>query len=222
MAHTEVEEICMVSDISEGSSNGEVLLPKPIRGVRNGSLPPFVIKLYDLVSNKATDSIISWVRDSDLALTETQVRGGATSFTIRNEHDFISNLLPKMSKSNNFESFITQLNNYGFKKISWDRREYAHECFQEGKPHLLKNIKRRSKQNTSMGEKMTFEIKKLERESKELDLELNKFKEYVDDTISNQKRIVQVMANAIKSTFGQHHDAHCAYMSNEPENDNKG
>ncbi|KAI3710339.1 hypothetical protein L2E82_40117 [Cichorium intybus] len=175
MAHIEVEEIGMVSDISEGSSNGEGLLPKPIRGVRNGSLPPFVINLYDLVSNKATDSIISWVRDHDLALTETQVHGGATSFTIRNEHDFISNLLPKMSKSNNFDSFITQLNNY-----------------------------------------------KLERESKELDLELNKFKEYVDDTIANQKRIVQAMANVIKSTFGQHHDAHCAHMSNEQENDNKG
>lgn len=224
MAHIEVEETGMVSDISEGSSNGGDdggLLPEPIRGVRNCSIPPFLTKLYDMVSNKAIDSIISWVPNLDLALTETQVHGGATSFVIWSEQDFITKVLPQMSKSNNIDSFITQLNNYGFKKISWDRREYAHEFFQDGKRHLLKNIKRRSKKNASVPDKMTLEIKKLEHESKELDLELNKFKEHVETTISNQKRIVEAMSNAIKSTFGQHHHVCGAHMSNEPENNSK-
>lgn len=94
MEHVEVEEIEIVSDISEGYSNSR----EPIRGVRNGSLPPFVTKLYDMVSNKTTNSTISWV--------------GATSFVILNEQNFINNLLPKMSKSNKFDSFISQLNIY--------------------------------------------------------------------------------------------------------------
>ncbi|XP_023759105.1 heat stress transcription factor A-2e [Lactuca sativa] len=204
MEHIEVEDIEIVSDISEGSSNTDEL----IKGVRNGSLPPFVTKLYDMVSNEAMDSTISWVGD--------------TRFVIWNEQDFIINLLPTMSKSNNFDSFVTQLNNYGFKKISWDRREYAHESFQKGKRHLLKNIKRRSKGNTSMADKMTCEIQKLECESKELDLELSKFKEYVDNTLSDQKRIVQAMANAIKSTFDQYHHVRGAHMSKETNNNNKG
>lgn len=94
MEHVEVEEIEIVSDISEGYSNSR----EPIRGVRNGSIPPFVTKLYDMVSNKTTNSTISWV--------------GATSFVILNEQNFINNLLPKMSKSNKFDSFISQLNIY--------------------------------------------------------------------------------------------------------------
>ncbi|KAL4563154.1 hypothetical protein LXL04_027188 [Taraxacum kok-saghyz] len=187
MDRVEGEEMEIVSDISEGSSNCEALLPKPIRGVRNDNLPPFVSKLYDIVSNESMDSIISWV--------------GATSFVIWNEQDFVINLLPMMSKSNSFSSFVTQLNNYGFKKISWDRREYAHEWFQKGEWHLLKNIKRRSKPNTCVVDKMMLEMEKLERESKELDLGLVKFKEYVEKTILNQKSIVQAMANTIKSTL---------------------
>lgn len=94
MEHIEVEDIEIVSDISEGSSNTDEL----IKGVRNGSLPPFVTKLYDMVSNEAMDSTISWVGD--------------TRFVIWSEQDFIINLLPTMSKSNNFDSFVTQLNNY--------------------------------------------------------------------------------------------------------------
>ncbi|CAI9292682.1 unnamed protein product [Lactuca saligna] len=204
MEHVEVEEIEIVSDISEGYSNSR---REPIRGVRNGSLPPFVTKLYDMVSNKTINSTISWV--------------GATSFVILNEQNFINNLLPKMSKSNKFDSFISQLNIYGFKKISWDRREYAHEWFQKGKRHLLRNIKRRKKGNTSMVDKMTLEIKNLQHKSNELRLELSKFKEYIDNTMSSQKRIIQEMENMIKSTFGECPHVCCAHTSNESNNNNK-
>ncbi|PWA95565.1 winged helix-turn-helix DNA-binding domain, Heat shock transcription factor family [Artemisia annua] len=168
-----------------------------MRGVRNGALPPFVNKLYNVVCNKETDFIISWVPNLD-------VLDGAKSFAIWNIDEFINNVLPLMSKSKNFDSFITQLNNYGFKKMSWDCREYAHEWFQEGKPHLLKNVKRRRKQTVSELEKLHREIKKIESSSKEQDNELNVFKAYVDNTISNQKRILQTMARAIKSTIDHH------------------
>nr|GEU68002.1 winged helix-turn-helix DNA-binding domain, heat shock transcription factor family [Tanacetum cinerariifolium] len=205
MENIDAEETMVVSDISEGFSSGNeggdgegLVLAEPIRGVRNGALPPFVNKLYNMVCNKETDSIISWVPNLN-------VSGGAKSFAIWNIDEFINNVLPLMSKSKNFDSFITQLNNYGFKKMSWDSREYAHEWFQEGKPHLLKNIKRRRKQTMSESEKLQREIKRLESESKEQHNELNVFKVYVDNTISNQKRILQTMARAMKSTIYHHH-----------------
>ncbi|GJU07741.1 winged helix-turn-helix DNA-binding domain, heat shock transcription factor family protein [Tanacetum coccineum] len=196
-----VEETMLASDISEGFSSGddEGLLAEPtIRGVRNGALPPFVNKLYNTVCNKETDSIISWVPNLN-------VSDGAKSFAIWNIDEFINNVLPLMSKSNNIDSFITQLHNYGFKKMSWDCLEYAHEWFIEGKPHLLKNIKRRRKQTISESEKLHREIKELESASKEQDNELNEFKAYVDNTISTQKRVLQTMARAIKSTIDHHH-----------------
>ncbi|KAI3741106.1 hypothetical protein L1987_58773 [Smallanthus sonchifolius] len=188
MADIEVEEIVVVSDVSEGSSSGDDsgvggrLLPEPIRGVRNCRVPPFVTKLYDLVSNKAIDSTISWVSNHNVAQMENQVSGGASSFAIWNEVDF------------------------GFKKVSWDRHEYANEWFQEGKPHLLKHIKRRNKQIISDNEKLTHELKKLESESNEIDNELYVFKEHVDNTISNQQKILRSIANVIKATFDHNHE----------------
>ncbi|GJR86622.1 winged helix-turn-helix DNA-binding domain, heat shock transcription factor family protein [Tanacetum coccineum] len=179
-------ETMVVSDISEGFSrgdeggDGEKLLEEPIRGVRNGALPPFVNKLYNMVGNKETDFIFSWVPNLN-------VSGGAKSFAIWNINEFINKALPLMSKRKNFDSFITQLNNY------------------EGKPHLLKNIKRRRKKTLSESEKLQREIKRLESESKEQDNELNAFKVYLDNTISNQKRILQTMARAMKSTIDHHH-----------------
>lgn len=93
-----------MSDGSEGWPE-----PEPIKGVRNCGRPPnFLTKLYELVSNEAINSTISWVSNR----MENQVSGGATSFAIWNVMDFVNNVLPLMSKSNNFDSFITQLNNY--------------------------------------------------------------------------------------------------------------
>ncbi|GJT22233.1 retrovirus-related pol polyprotein from transposon TNT 1-94 [Tanacetum coccineum] len=70
----------------------------------------------------------------------------------------------------------------------------------------LNNISlRRRKQTISESEKLHREIKELESASKEQDNELNEFKAYVDNTISNQKRILQTLARAIKSTIDDHH-----------------
>ncbi|PWA81031.1 winged helix-turn-helix DNA-binding domain, Heat shock transcription factor family [Artemisia annua] len=217
MEGSDVEETIVVSDVSEDFSSGdeggdgEGLLAEPIRGVRNGALPPFVNKLYNMVCNKETDSIISWVLNLN-------VSNGAKIFAIWNIDEFINNVLPLMSKSKNFDSFITQLSNYGFKKMFWDYREYAHEWFQEGKPHLLKNIKRRRKQAISESEKLQREIKKLESASTEQDNELNVFKAYVDNIISNQKRILETMARAMKSTI-DHHNQVCKMHGIKNNND---
>lgn len=72
-----------------------------------------------------------------------------------------------------------------------------------------------------MVDKMTLEIKNLRHKSNELRLELSKFKEYIDNTMSGQKRIIQEMENMIKSTFGECPHVCCAHTSNEPDNNNK-
>ncbi|GFQ01806.1 heat stress transcription factor a-7a [Phtheirospermum japonicum] len=95
-------------------------------------IPPFLLKIHDMLENKGTNcSVISW-------------RCNGTSFVITNPHSFSDNVLPMYFRHNNFQSFIAQLNSYGFRKISWEHWEYSHEYFRKGERHLLKNIKRRN------------------------------------------------------------------------------
>ncbi|KAL9999807.1 putative transcription factor HSF-type-DNA-binding family [Helianthus debilis subsp. tardiflorus] len=187
MADKEVEEIVLVSDNTEGSSSGDDsgfgggLFPEPVRGVRNCGRPPnFVTKLYELVSNKDTDSIISWVSN--------QVPGGATSFAIWNEVDSRRSL-----------GIVASMQTSGSKREN-------HVCWS--------TLKRRNKKNSSEKEKLENEIKKLESESKEVDDEMHAFKAYVDNTISSKQKILQTIANTMKSIF-DHHRSHKEVASSD-------
>jgi len=93
---------------------------------------PFLTKVYDMVSDPATDAVISW-----------SAAGG--SFVIWDSHVFERDLLPRHFKHNHFTSFIRQLNTYGFHKVDPDRWEWANEGFVKGQKHLLKTIKRKKK-----------------------------------------------------------------------------
>lgn len=98
--------------------------------VHSSSLPPFLTKIYEMVNDHSTDSIVSW--------SDTN-----KSFIVWKPEQLSSNLLPRFFKHNNFSSFVRQLNTYGFRKIDPDQWEFGNEDFVRGKPHLMRNIHRR-------------------------------------------------------------------------------
>nr|XP_027126013.1 heat stress transcription factor A-7a-like [Coffea arabica] len=104
------------------------------RRPRTGSiLPHFLRKTFDMVEDPETNSIISWSPNN-------------RSFTIWDHIKFSVELLPKNFKHSNLASFVSQLNNYGFRKICTEKYEYENPWFQAGKRHWLKHIKRRNRQ----------------------------------------------------------------------------
>lgn len=70
------------------------------KSTENGqSVPPFLLKCYEMVDDRSTDSLISWGSTDDC-------------FIIWDATRFSSQLLPKYFKHNTFSSFVRQLNIY--------------------------------------------------------------------------------------------------------------
>ncbi|XP_062210420.1 heat stress transcription factor A-9-like [Phragmites australis] len=115
------------------AGKGSAASPAPAGVVpRPADVAPFLTKVYDMVSDPATDAVISW-------------GAGGGSFVIWDSHAFERDLLPRHFKHNHFTSFIRQLNTYGFHKVDPDRWEWANEGFVKDQKHLLKTIKRKKK-----------------------------------------------------------------------------
>ncbi|XP_073154165.1 heat stress transcription factor A-6b-like [Henckelia pumila] len=94
--------------------------------------PPFLIKTYNIVNDPKTNSVISW-------------SSSGTSFIIWDHLRFSAEILPLHFKHNILSSFVSQLNNYGFRKIGVDHQwEYENPYFQAGNEDLLLSIRRRN------------------------------------------------------------------------------
>lgn len=93
--------------------------------------PPFLNKLYQLVSDPTTKELVSWTDEKGLA------------FTVHKPSEFGRDVLPKYFKHNNFSSFVRQLNQYGFHKQNPDNWTFGHDNFRRDRPELLQNITRR-------------------------------------------------------------------------------
>jgi flavodoxin len=81
-------------------------------------IPPFPLKLYDLVNNENNAKIITWSEDG-------------LSFVIKDIHKFIYEILPKKFDTKLFSSFNRQLNSYGFTKTKSNQYEFSNQFFIE-------------------------------------------------------------------------------------------
>ncbi|KAF9992855.1 hypothetical protein BGZ79_002559 [Entomortierella chlamydospora] len=112
----------------------------------------FIDKLYKMVEDPAIQHLISWAKEGDM-------------FYVYNCIELSSSILPKFFKHNNWQSFVRQLNMYGFHKIyRYDREEsnmnrrnpetqrwqFYHPDFQRDQPHLRNNIKRKSARSVNI------------------------------------------------------------------------
>ncbi|KAI8371992.1 HSF-type DNA-binding-domain-containing protein, partial [Choanephora cucurbitarum] len=108
----------------------------------------FISKLYSMVNDDRNQHLIFW-------------NPSGTSFLICNASRFSREILPEHFKHANFSSFVRQLNMYGFHKINKSSRvhrgsqnnnnnnenefwEFSHPKFQQDKPELLEEIKRKA------------------------------------------------------------------------------
>jgi len=95
---------------------------------------PFLIKLFEIVSSPASDSLVCWSE-----------HGG--TFRIVDRTKFAQEVLPLYFKHDNLRSFIRQLNIYGFQRVpnasGRDRTmEFFHPMFTRNGVRNLKDIKR--------------------------------------------------------------------------------
>ncbi|KAI1885720.1 hypothetical protein AGOR_G00206720 [Albula goreensis] len=112
------------------------------------NVPAFLTKLWTLVEDPDTDSLICWNHNG-------------TTFHVFDQARFSKEVLPKYFKHNNMASFVRQLNMYGFRKVvhieqggllkpERDDTEFQHPYFVRGQEHLLENIKRKVTNVSSM------------------------------------------------------------------------
>ncbi|XP_068017194.1 heat shock factor protein 1 isoform X1 [Melanerpes formicivorus] len=105
------------------------------------NVPAFLAKLWTLVEDPDTDSLICW-------------SPSGSSFHVFDQGQFAKEVLPKYFKHSNMASFVRQLNMYGFRKVvhieqgAWlkpekDDTEFQHPYFIRGQEHLLESIKRK-------------------------------------------------------------------------------
>mmetsp|Transcript_10783 Transcript_10783/g.21083 ORF Transcript_10783/g.21083 Transcript_10783/m.21083 type:complete len:231 (-) Transcript_10783:2925-3617(-) len=91
----------------------------------------FLQKTYDILCDDSLISVVGWLEDGK-------------SFVVRNVKEFCEKVLPMYFKHGNFTSFVRQLNMYDFHKIREEDNVFQHPQFQKDKPHLLKDIVRKT------------------------------------------------------------------------------
>ncbi|SAM03359.1 hypothetical protein [Absidia glauca] len=107
----------------------------------NRTQAAFVNKLYKMLEDESIQHLINWSENGDL-------------FSVSNPTAFSKLVLPQYFKHNNWQSFVRQLNMYGFHKVNdmihsnltseCQKWEFRHQNFRRGAIEELQNIKRKS------------------------------------------------------------------------------
>ncbi|KAI6178354.1 HSF-DOMAIN domain-containing protein [Aphelenchoides besseyi] len=99
-------------------------------------LPNFLLKLWSILNDPNFETIICWNEDG-------------SAFHIVDSITFCRSVLPQYFKHNNLNSFVRQLNLYGFRKVilnkpleGSDNLNFSHPHFLRGRQDLLHAIKR--------------------------------------------------------------------------------
>ena len=87
------------------SSEQPSAAPATLHAGRPPAVSSFIGKLYSIVSNPATQHIISWADHGQ-------------SFLVKDEYAFSLHIMRQHFRHSNFSSFVRQLNFYGFHKRS--------------------------------------------------------------------------------------------------------
>ncbi|KAI8975335.1 HSF-type DNA-binding-domain-containing protein [Mycotypha africana] len=106
-------------------------------------LPSFIKKLWFILTDKASAEHIFWVDSGQ-------------TICIPNATSFSQVILPRFFKHSNWQSFVRQLNLYGFRKVyqlnlayddTFEKRtvwQFKHEKFRKDRPEQLVEVKRRT------------------------------------------------------------------------------
>ncbi|KAF9571131.1 stress-responsive transcription factor hsf1 [Mortierella alpina] len=99
-----------------------------------GHVPAFLAKLYKMVGDAGCNNLIKWSDDGQ-------------SFLILNHVEFAKVVLPKFFRHNSFQTYVRQLNMYGFHKVLSDAKteqwEFRNPHFQKNKPDQLYLVSRK-------------------------------------------------------------------------------
>uniref|UniRef100_A0A7S3GJB5 HSF-type DNA-binding domain-containing protein n=1 Tax=Palpitomonas bilix TaxID=652834 RepID=A0A7S3GJB5_9EUKA len=104
-------------------------MDKASDSLKEKKVPPFLSSLWTILEESEGANCIKWTRDGE-------------AFVITSPTELSKTILPKHFKHSNFQSFIRQLNVYGFRKSSHDAYEFKHSNFLKGRPELLHQISR--------------------------------------------------------------------------------
>ena len=98
------------------------------------TVPSFLLKTYEIVSDPAYSDIVCWNKAGD-------------AFVITKTNDFWEKILPLYFKHKNLSSFVRQLNMYGFHKTKYKNNEqcFTHKFFRKDNKKLLLEMKRKTK-----------------------------------------------------------------------------
>ncbi len=108
------------------------------------NVPAFLTKSYEILNDPENFKVIRWNMEGD-------------AFIVRKPNDFAEQILPKYFKHSNYASFVRQLNMYDFHKAKEKNNEqsFSHPLFRRAQKELLKDIKRKTKDEiapiTSLG-----------------------------------------------------------------------